>query len=224
MPHDGVLGLSLEGLSGAPLSSFFERLMDSASGLLPHFAITLGATEGSIMFGGHDRTRLAAPIRWFPVSHPDMGFWQVPILAVRIGNVTVDPCRGGCHGVIDTGSSSVGAQADRLGMLLPSLRSAAPAATGACLGPELVFDLAGMSLVLTAKDYTGASCKPKIGSIHLDGPEFAGFYALGTTLLRNYYTAFDWTRARVGFAPIKASASQGTMDQQRSDPVEKIVV
>jgi len=207
MPHDGILGLSLEGLSTGALGSFFERLMDASPGLLPHFAISLGAADGSIVFGGHDRDRISAPLRWFPVSHPAMGFWQVQILAVRVGNVTVDACRGGCHGVIDTGSSSIGAQADKLGMLLPRLRAAAPAPAGGCLGPDLLFDLGGMSLVLTAEDYTGASCKPKIGSIHLDGPEFAGFYALGTTLLHNYYTAFDWAHARVGFAPLRAQQS-----------------
>jgi len=207
MPHDGIVGLALEGLSAGGLSSFYARLLDASHALLPQFSLSLGPRGGELAFGGHGSARPGAPLRWFPVVRPREGFWQVRILAVRVGNTTADACAGGCRGVIDTGSSSLGAQAAPLRALLPLLASS-PAA-GACAGPDLALDLGGFSLVLSAEDYAGAGCEPELGSLDLDGPEFAGVYALGTTVLQNYYTAFDWASGRVGFAPVLGRSRPG---------------
>lgn len=201
MPHDGILGLALEGLGAGALSSFFERLMDGSQDLLPHFGILMGSTSGEIVFGGHDHSRLAAPLQWFHVVKPEEGFWQVEIHSVRVGNVTVDRCSSGCRGIIDTGSSSLGAQKDGLERMLPRLKSASVVG-GRCTGPDLQLDLGGFVLVLTAEDYTGTSCEPELGLLDLDPKEFLDVYALGTSAIHRYYTAFDWAGARVGFAPL----------------------
>mmetsp|Transcript_106615 Transcript_106615/g.344013 ORF Transcript_106615/g.344013 Transcript_106615/m.344013 type:complete len:429 (+) Transcript_106615:83-1369(+) len=217
MPHDGILGLALEGLAAGALSSFYERLMDHSHQLLPQFGLSLGAEGGEICFGGHDRSRLAAPLRWFAVERPGEGFWQVRIHAVRVGNATVDACQAGCRGIIDTGSSSLGTQADRVQRLLPRLRSA-PAPGGGCQGPDLELDLGGFSLALTAGDYSDAACEPELGTLGLEKPEFTGVYALGTSVLRHYYTVFDWAAARVGFAPAAGAAPAGALGVARQAP------
>lgn len=222
MPHDGILGLALEGLSAGPLSSFYERLLDGSHELLPHFGMWLGPTEGEISFGGHDLSRLASPLRWFPVTRPEDGFWQVAIRTVRVGNATVDACHGGCRGIIDTGSSSLGMQADRVKTLLPHLASN-PGASGVCQGPTVVLDLGGFELALGAEDYTGVTCKPELGSLDVDPQQFLGVYALGTSVLHRYYTAFDWAGARVGFAPV-ASRPVGIVGKESRVPLVDIIV
>ena len=120
MPYDGMLGLSLSGLSTGTGCVFFKRLMDSNPSMLPQFGLSFGAQSGEIYFGGHDSSRLAEDLKWFPVLHPDDGFWEVAIQSVRLGNVTLDSCKAGCRGIIDTGSSRLGVQ-ESLGFLISAL-------------------------------------------------------------------------------------------------------
>merc|ERR1719401_1838630 len=185
MPNDGILGLGLQNLSMSPMFSFLERLLEGSSNTLPQFGIYLGAKSGEVYFGGHNPARVAAPLQWFPVDHPEQGYWQVAIQAVRVGNVVVDACEKGCHGVVDTGASRLGIQASRLPKIQAALASG-PGPTG-CSGPDLAFDLGGMTLTLQPQDYTDAACAPLLGRLPLQEPQFTGVYAFGETVLRRYY-------------------------------------
>jgi len=65
--------------------------------------------ESEIAFGGPDMRRLREPLSWTPVLRPEMGYWLVEIVAVRIGGRTMDICKtGDCKGVVDTGTSHLG--------------------------------------------------------------------------------------------------------------------
>jgi len=201
MPNDGIVGLGLEGLSSGPLCSFIGRFLAGSRALLPQFGISFGVENGEIHFGGHDASRLAAPLQWLPVDHPEQGYWQVAILAVRVGGVTIDACSQGCHGVVDTGASRLGVQESNL----PKLHSALALSVftdGACQGPDLTFDLGGVVLTLESSDYTNAECSPQLGPLNLEEPQFTGVYAFGETVLRRYYAAFDWEAKRIGFSRI----------------------
>jgi len=216
MPSDGIVGLGLEGLSTGHMSSFLGRLFEGSVNALPQFGLALlgGDRGGELHLGGHDAAHLAAPLRWFPVAQPEDGYWQVAIRAVRVGNRTVDACRQGCHGIVDSGTSSLGVQATRLPSLLRALRADLVQST--CRGADLTFDLGGMQLVLGAKDYTSADCDVRLGALDLPEAEYHGVYALGGALLHRYYAAFDWEQKRLGFAPL-ARSSEAT---GRSSPQE----
>jgi len=218
MPSDGIVGLGLESLSSGPMSSFLGRLFEGSRGVLPQFGIAFTGEKGELHLGGHDSARLAAPIRWFPVDHPEQGFWQVAIRAVRVGNVTVDDCHRGCHGIIDTGVSRLGVQATNLPALKRALTSGL--SHGRCHGQGLNFDLGGMTLALGEQDYAGKDCSPLIGSLDLPEPQFVGVYALGGALLRRYYTAFDWEQQRLGFAPL----NDGTVSQLTPQEPEGVLM
>jgi hypothetical protein len=201
MPSDGIIGLGLSGLTSSPLCSFFGNMVSGSSKALHQFGLALGARHGELHLGGHDSARLASPLHWFPVDHPEAGFWQVAIQAVRVGNLTVDDCQHGCHGVIDSAVSRLGIQSSKM----PAMRSALALVSsdkGACRGPDISFDLGGMILTLKAHDYSSTACIPLLGSLNLPEPEFIGVYALGATLLRRYYAAFDWDQQKLGFAPL----------------------
>jgi len=218
MPSDGIVGLGLPSLSSGPMSSFLGRLFEGARGVLPQFGLALSGKHGELHLGGHDAARLAAPIRWFPVDHPEQGFWQVAIHKVRVGNVVVNECLKGCHGVIDSGVSRLGVQATLLPALKQALLSGSTGRGEACQGPDLTFDLGGMTLSLTSQEYAGKDCSPRIGSLDLSEPEFVGVYALGGALLRRYYTAFDWEQHRLGFAPLSTS-TESAASPARGQPV-----
>jgi len=49
------------------------------------------------------------PVSWSKVYRPDLGYWVVPIIAVRVDGVELDVCKDGtCRGVVDTGTSHLG--------------------------------------------------------------------------------------------------------------------
>jgi len=201
MPNDGIVGLGLESLAAGAICSFFGRLLEGSRNVLPQFGIAFGAESGELHLGGHDATRLASPLQWFPVDHPQDGYWQVAIRAVRVGNVTVDNCSRGCHGIVDTGVSRLGVQASNLPRLQAALTSAL-SRLGGCRGPALTFDLGSMVLTLGPQDYTDSDCAPQLGPLSLDEPQFKGVYTFGETVLRRYYAAFDWEKRELGFAPL----------------------
>jgi hypothetical protein len=211
MPSDGIVGLGLEGLAVGALSSFFPRLLDGSQAMLPEIGFALGNEGGEIIFGGRSPTAgLASPLEWFAVSHPEDGFWQVDVLSVRADGVIIDTCEGGCRGIIDTASSHLGVQANRLAKVETFVKSSPE--SGGCVGPALQFELkAGFALTLQVEDYIGPKCAPEFGSLSLDEPAFKGVYSFGTNVLRRYYAAFDWSKPSIGFAP-KAGPDTLRMD------------
>lgn len=110
---DGILGLGLDGLAMNKQFSAFEMIMGKG---VPnsHFGVFLAegefeGEESQIAFGGVDDKRLLEPLHWAPVSMPELGYWQVPIKAVRVGGKLLDVCKDGtCRGVVDTGTSHLG--------------------------------------------------------------------------------------------------------------------
>lgn len=223
MPCDGIVGLGLAALTTGPTSSLLGQLFKTSEKVLPQYGIAFGEDQGELHLGGHGLARLAAPLHWFPVEHPESGFWQVAIRSVRVGNYTVDSCHKGCHGIIDTGVSRLGVQKNRLAQLKSKLISRK--SRGQCVGPDLTFVLGGMDLTLTPSDYTGSDCTTQVGSLDLEEPEFVGTYALGGAVLRSYYAAFDWEQHKLGFAPlVRASSASSHRGQPIPDEMAGVLM
>lgn len=202
MPHDGIVGLGLQGLWAGQKSGFLGQLVSSTQGLQPQYSLSLGREEGELRFGAYDTTHLTAPLEWFPVANEDEGFWQVWIKAVRVGNHTVEFCSSGCRAIIDTGASGLAVPK----VFLPRLRAAlatSSVAGGGCKGPDLHLDLgSSTALKLKAEDYAGPSCQPQLLPLDIPEERFANVFVFGVNVLRPYYTVFDWGAKRVGFSRI----------------------
>eukprot|EP00930_Biecheleria_cincta_P048755 TRINITY_DN3401_c0_g1_i2.p1 TRINITY_DN3401_c0_g1~~TRINITY_DN3401_c0_g1_i2.p1 ORF type:complete len:689 (-),score=118.39 TRINITY_DN3401_c0_g1_i2:12-2078(-) len=110
---DGILGLGLEALALGPGYSFFGQMVEQHPAMLPRFSVFLARTdqgESSISFGGHDESKAASDLYWVPVALPELGYWQVQVHQVRIGDEILDDCAdGGCRAILDTGTSLLGA-------------------------------------------------------------------------------------------------------------------
>jgi len=223
MPNDGIVGLALPSLSAGPACNFFGTLVEGAQGMLPQFGISFGATGGELHIGGHDPASVAAPIQWFPVHSPEEGYWQVPILAVRVGKTTIDACQNGCHAIMDTASSRLGVQKSNLPKLLEAL-TPVQAADGSCQGPDLEFDLGGMSVTLGVDDYMSDACKPDLGSLDLEAPKFTGVFSFGETVLRHYFVAFNWNDKLMGFAPTRPAEMASPSQTSTADSANQVVV
>jgi hypothetical protein len=110
---DGILGLGLSSLAVSKNFSFFNMLAGSRQFAHTQFGVFLtdgdDGEESEIAFGGHNAARLLEPLSWVPMAKPEMGYWQVSILAVRVDGVLLDMCGdGSCRGILDSGTSHLG--------------------------------------------------------------------------------------------------------------------
>jgi len=224
MPSDGIVGLGLQSLTTGPMSSFLGRLFAESRTLLHQFGIALGGDRGELHIGGHDAAHFEGSLQWLPVLRPEDGFWQVAIHAIRVGNVTVDSCRRGCRGVIDTGVSHLGTHPSKVAFLRRALASTPRGSSGLCDGPDLALDLGAVVLTLRPQDYAGHNCTPLVGTVDVDGADAAGLYALGGLVLHRYYAAFDWDQHRLGFAPLAIGRSVAKRSSAIPDTYAGILV
>ncbi|CAE7948759.1 unnamed protein product, partial [Symbiodinium sp. KB8] len=99
----------LDSLALAPQFSFFGMMAKQVALEHPSFGVFLADTDAEvseISFGGSSEDKVASPMTWAPVALPDLGYWQVEIKAIRIGDRTLDYCADGqCRAVVDTGTS-----------------------------------------------------------------------------------------------------------------------
>merc|ERR1719310_2110661 len=110
---DGVLGLGLRGLSQTPEFNFFATATAGRAWDTPDvqtFTVFLGKAEGEesdITFGGWQESHIAdgspRELAWCDVKDPELGYWQLKIHSIRIGDTPLDFCESGCHAVVDTG-------------------------------------------------------------------------------------------------------------------------
>lgn len=109
---DGVLGLGLSALTFSPPFNLFGQMAHQHPAMQPQFAVFLAAREGAaseISFGGHDPRRASSELQWARVANEDLGYWQVKIRGVRIGDQEFEDCAdGGCRAILDTGTSLLG--------------------------------------------------------------------------------------------------------------------
>lgn len=224
LPVDGLVGLSLEGLS---ISRTFNFL-SCWTHLPQRFALFLPAQgPGEITFGGYKSSRALSKISYVPVEDPQQGFWQVRVKAVYVGNDSLDFCNGGCRAILDSSSSHITVPTEVLPLMQQKLT--VKAAKGwlseqplceRAQGPSLTFELEGVNVTLDAKDYSaleGHRCVPQLHPWDVEERQStatrregervvtAGVHLksliLGEPLLRKYYTIFDaQPQPRVGFA------------------------
>jgi len=168
---DGVLGLGLDGLALAPEFSFFGMMTAQRHLEQPSFGVFLADSDeetSEISFGGHSPELVRSGLSWAPVAFPELGYWQVHITKLRLGNRTLDFCDDGqCRAVVDTGTSLLAVPKDFADTLQEEL-------SGALSDPEpnpvdgdvdcrkaqgalLHFEVGDMTLTLAPGDYARQS-------------------------------------------------------------------
>ena len=110
---DGVMGLSLSGLSETPelnflnvLSEVLENSHNCGSQSFGVFLASNTREESDIAFGGWNKEHLAEQLSWTPVHDPELGHWIVKVKGLRIDNERLDYCDDGtCKAAVDTGTA-----------------------------------------------------------------------------------------------------------------------
>eukprot|EP00930_Biecheleria_cincta_P023189 TRINITY_DN1678_c0_g1_i7.p1 TRINITY_DN1678_c0_g1~~TRINITY_DN1678_c0_g1_i7.p1 ORF type:complete len:804 (+),score=169.46 TRINITY_DN1678_c0_g1_i7:54-2465(+) len=157
---DGILGLSLDGLAMNRNFSMFDRLVRNKMTSKPHFGVFLTDGEdvepSEVALGGADPRRYLEPLSWSDVYMPELGYWIVPIVAVRVNGVELDFCKDGtCRGVVDTGTSHLGVPAPHNKEMQELLQVDAGDLLDCRLAqsPEVEIELPGKVIKLNAMSY-----------------------------------------------------------------------
>lgn len=172
---DGVLGLGLDNLALAPEFSFFHQMIEQDVVAETLFGVFLGqeGEESEISFGGISPELVHQPLSWIPVAMSELGYWQVKIERILVGNETLNFCNdGSCRAVVDTGTSLLAVPQvfaddlkrellDKLSDPLPLPASEidpddpdASIDCGKAQGPNVIFEMAGgFQISLSPGDY-----------------------------------------------------------------------
>jgi len=164
---DGVLGLGLDSLALAPEFSFFGMMAKQVALEESNFGVFLADSDdeiSEISFGGISHDKITSALTWAKVASPELGYWQVQVTSIRIGNRTLDYCNDGqCRAVVDTGTSLLAVPEDFAEQLQQELETAlrdpTPSASGGvdcrhAAGLPLHFDVEGRSITLLPADYS----------------------------------------------------------------------
>lgn len=245
-PFDGIVGMSLEGLSVSSDTHYFSRLVAKykETGSKAQFAMFLPPANSEQMaelaFGGFNPARLAAPLVWLPVVKPELGYWQMRITSVRVGDRTFDLCSqwaDGCLGIVDTSSPSLGLPEE----VFPELPT--PHHSLCEGGPDVVLTIDGsFDLKITSREYmesVGGTCVSQLHPLTSQDRSTTGtrtwngkvvvspgvkplLFILGEPVLRRYYTVFDSETKKVGFG-LSASAA-GLPDSRKKMVQDEIIL
>lgn len=161
---DGVLGMSLAGLSQTSEFNFLETAAASDAwnpmpGAERTFAVYLATSdeeESEITFGGWQVAHMleGENLGWNPVLDANLGYWQLEVFSITANGIKLDFCNNGCRAVVDTGTSLLAVPSELGRSLASSLRHNANS-EGLCNGPgpRLEIALANFSIVLDPADY-----------------------------------------------------------------------
>lgn len=230
---DGIFGLSLDSLALSSQFSFFSNFAEQPK-TLPHFGFFLSdgrhGEQSEIAVGGHNSARVMGPLNWAPVTKPKLGFWQIKIRAVRIGGVELAECKkGGCSGVLDTGTSHLGIPSHQINTVTQLMTKDVGDACNLAAAPKVSIDINDFTITLGPEDYmqdaVGSTaqlpthedssanstaiavpgspaanrCRPRVMPVNMKKPLGPNLFVLGEPVLHRYYTVYDWASKRVGF-------------------------
>jgi len=160
---DGIMGLSLLGLSQTPRLNFMHMLYKMfpeghRSCSAQSFGVFLAcnsAEDSEISFGGWDEGHLHEELSWSNVDDPSRGHWILPIKGLRVDQEPLSFCDDGCIAAVDSGTALLSVPTFTFKHIFSLLRHDADL-TGHCqgFGPMLHFEFEDFSISLGPKEYS----------------------------------------------------------------------
>merc|ERR1719515_643958 len=142
---------------------------------------------------------MASEMFWQPVSR-DTGYWQVQIQDITINNKKQNLCND-CQVAVDTGTSQLAGPTDVINDLSSRLDVKHDCSNYKDL-PNLGFVMGDHVLNMKPDDYIDKSSDGcEVSLMPLDVPPPNGpLFIFGDPFLRKYYTSYDRSTNKVGFA------------------------
>ncbi|XP_072033876.1 cathepsin D-like [Amphiura filiformis] len=215
---DGILGMGYPTISVDNVVPVFDDIVKQK--LVPDSLFSFYLSKdpsakvgGELILGGSDPKYYTGPFHYLPVTK--QGYWQFQMTGIKTNGQTF--CNRGCKAIADTGTSLIAgptAEIKKLNeaigaIVIPVVGEGIVLCSELAKMPNIDITLNGKVFTLTPNDYvlqeTQAGETVCIsGFLGLDVPEPAGpLWILGDVFIRKYYTEFDRTNNRVGFATAK---------------------
>lgn len=200
---EGILGLGYRKISVLDLPTYIETLNKQGQIPIQSFSFYLtreASSEGSaLLFGGSDSQYYDGSITYFPVI--DQSYYVIKFDSFNVKGKVIKVGKA----IIDSGTSLiVGPPAiiDEVRVLIGVVKSDCSNLSSL---PNVIFTFSGKQFTLTPNDYVlqipsggKTACKEGFGS--MNNLPSQDVVIVGDTFMKAYYTEFDQTNNRVGFA------------------------
>lgn len=206
---DGILGMAFSVLSVNHIATPFTNLVSQGMVESGEFAFFLGNAneeEGELLLGGVDPAHYTGEFTYVPLLAAT--YWEITLDGVTVDGTSMLPTSG--KAIVDSGTSLLTGPSEQVAKIA-SILGAKEVIAGEYFmkcdmnAPDIVFNIDGKDYNLSPVDYLipdGNICL--LGMMGLDIPEPTGpLWILGDVFMRKYYTVFDQTNERVGFALAK---------------------
>ncbi|KAM9268618.1 LOW QUALITY PROTEIN: pepsin B-like [Morus bassanus] len=211
LDFDGILGMAYPGVGISGYDTLMLNMLQQNQLTEPTFSFyySRNATYSygrEVILGGVDNQLYSRELLWAPVVQKL--HWKIGIEEFSIGLSATGWCGQDCHGIVDTGTFL---------LTIPGFMSAFLQALGveeseygyvvSCSNvpnmPTLYFAISGAQLSLPPSVYVlnnNSICTVGVESTYVSSASSQPLWILGNIFLRQYYSTFDITNNRVGFA------------------------
>ncbi|XP_030077409.1 gastricsin [Microcaecilia unicolor] len=205
---DGIFGMAYPAMSAGGATTVMQGMLQQNLLTYPIFSVYMSSQSGEVIFGGVDNNLYSGQINWAPVTQEV--YWQIGIDEFAINGKATGWCSQGCQAIVDTGTSPLTVPQQYMGYLLQYL-GAEQNQYGEYLVncnnvqnlPTISFVINGVSFPLPPSAYilqNNGYCSVGVEETYLPSQNGQPLWILGDVFLRQYYSVFDMSNNRVGFA------------------------
>ncbi|KAG8589107.1 hypothetical protein GDO81_006261 [Engystomops pustulosus] len=205
---DGIFGMAYPAMSAGGATTAMQGMLQQNLLNYPIFSVYMGSQSGEVIFGGVDNSLYSGQILWAPVTQEV--YWQIGIDEFSINGQATGWCSQGCQAIVDTGTSPLTVPQQYMGSLLQYL-GAQQGQNGEFLVncnnvqslPPISFTINGNQFPIPPSQYiiqNNGYCTVGVEETYLPSQNGQPLWILGDVFLRQYYSVYDMSNNRVGFA------------------------
>jgi len=226
---DGIIGFGPVALTSGTVSgsstvpTFMDNLRSQGTittevlgvSFAPESGSDTADVNGELTLGGTDTSKFTGSVVFTPKSNtsPYNEFWGLSVSSMTVGSTTIS---GAANAIVDTGTTLVFIPTAAYNAFLTATGGRTDASSGLAIyttKPTATFtmNIGGVARTLTAAQYLipqaqlavfGLQTNRNYAWINDGGSVAANInFIIGQKFLENYYSVFDTTNSRIGFAP-----------------------
>uniref|UniRef100_A0A8D0B471 Peptidase A1 domain-containing protein n=1 Tax=Salvator merianae TaxID=96440 RepID=A0A8D0B471_SALMN len=209
---DGILGMAYPAMA-VEGNTVMQQMLRQGQLTEPIFSFYFSRQPtvqygGELVLGGIDNQLFSGQITWAPVTREY--YWQIGIEEFAIGNQATGWCSQGCQAIVDTGTFLLAVPQQYMGNFLQAVGGQqyngeyVVNCNNVQNMPTITFVINGVQFPLPPSAYVtndNGYCRVEIEGTYLPSPTGQPLWILGDVFLKEYYSVFDMTNNRVGFAP-----------------------
>ncbi|XP_073522905.1 gastricsin-like [Phyllobates terribilis] len=205
---DGIFGMAYPAMSAGGATTAMQGMLQQNLLNYPIFSVYMSSQSGEVIFGGVDNSLYSGQIAWAPVTQ--QVYWQIGIDEFAINGQATGWCSDGCQAIVDTGTSPLTIPQQYMGTLLQNL-GAEQGQNGQFLVdcnnvenlPSISFTINGNQFSIPPSGYISqynGYCSVDVEETYLPSQNGQPLWILGDVFLRQFYSVYDMSNNRVGFA------------------------